>query len=97
MQTYFFWLTGKLWVSCPDHCPEEKLEGRLVVVEFVCPLVWVDSVDVDHAEGERDVDDDEDEEENHDVEDHVRHADDYRTLAQMVMVISKDFFSFRLN
>ena len=63
-----------------------------MVVEFVCPLVRVDSVDVDHTEGERDVHDDEDEQENHDVEDHVRHADDYRTFAKMRMVRT-DFFS----
>ncbi len=39
------------------------------------PVIAVDVVDVDGAEGEWDVDDDEDEEEDHHVQDHVRHAE----------------------
>jgi len=41
------------------------------------PVVTVDVVDVDGAEGEWDVDDDEDEEEDHHVQDHVRHAESF--------------------
>ncbi len=48
-------------------------------VKICLPVVVVDVVDVDGAEGEWDVDDDEDEEKDHDVEDHVGHADDDRT------------------
>lgn len=42
---------------------------------FHGPVVTVDVVDVDGAEGEGDVDDDENEEEDHHVQDHVRHAE----------------------
>ena len=40
------------------------------------PVLIVDTVDVDGAEGEADVDDDKDEEEDKDVHHHVAHGDD---------------------
>ena len=43
------------------------------------PVLFVDTIDVDCAEGEADVDNDEDEEEDKDVHHHVAHGDDDRS------------------
>ena len=44
--------------------------------KLLLPVLIVDTVDVDGAEGEADVDDDKDEEEDKDVHHHVAHRDD---------------------
>lgn len=65
-------------IARPDQGPVEQLERCLVVVEELCPVLIVDAVDVDRAQGEADVDNDEDEEEDKDVNNHVAHGDDDR-------------------
>ena len=68
----------KVRVPCTDQRPPEQLEGRLVGVEELSPVVIINLVDVDNNEGEADVDNDKDEEEDQDINDHVRHGDDDR-------------------
>ena len=67
---------GKVRVPGPDQRPPEQLEGRLVGVEELSPVVIVNLVDVDNNEGETEVDNDKDEEEHQDITDHVRHGND---------------------
>ena len=69
---------GKVRVPRPDERPPEQLEGGLVGVEELRPVVIVDLVDIDNHQGEADVDNDEDEEEDQNVNDHVGHGDDDR-------------------
>ena len=66
----------KVRVPCTDQRPPEQLEGRLVGVEELSPVVIVNLVDIDNDEGEADVDNDKDEEEHQDITDHVRHGND---------------------
>ena len=70
---------GKVRVPGPDERPPEQLEGRLVGVEELRPVVIVNLVDIDNHQGEADIDDDKDEEEDQDINDHVGHGDDDRS------------------
>ena len=63
-------------VTRPNERPPEQLEGRLVAVEKLGPVVVVDLVHVDSDQSEAGVDYQEDEEEDEDVNDHVGHGDD---------------------
>ena len=67
---------GKVRVPRSDERPPEQLEGGLVGVEELGPVVIVNLVDINNHQGEADVDNDEDEEEDQDINDHVRHGDD---------------------
>ena len=48
-------------------------------MKLLLPVLIIDTVDIDGAEGEADVDDDEDKEEDKDVHHHVAHRDDDRS------------------
>ena len=63
-------------VSSPNQSPKEQFEGHLGSVEMLGPIHIISTVNVNHAQSERNVDDDKDQEENQDVQDHVRHAND---------------------
>ena len=69
---------GKVRVASPDQRPPEQLEGGLVRVEELSPVVVINFVNIHNHQGEADVDNNEDEEEDEDVNDHVGHGDDNR-------------------
>ena len=70
---------GKVRVASPDQRPPEQLEGGLVRVEELSPVVVINFVNIHNHQGEADVDNDEDEEEDKDVHHHVAHGDDDRS------------------
>ena len=69
---------GKVRVASPDQRPPEQLEGGLVRVEELGPVVVINLVNIDNHQGEADVDDNEDKEEDEYINDHVGHGDDNR-------------------
>ena len=69
---------GEVGVTRSDEGPPEQLEGGLVAVEELGPVVVVNLVHVHSDQGEADVHNQEDEEKDKDVDYHVGHWDDDR-------------------
>ena len=72
-------LTSKLRISSPNQGPKEQFKGHFVSVEMLGPIHVISTVNVNHAQRERNVNDDKNQEENQNIQDHVRHANDDRT------------------